>query len=43
MAEEPPITFTEPVVAVGSLAFFAGLLLFTWIALSAMRKPMRQA
>ena len=32
----------EPVVAIGSLVFYAGILLFAWIALSAMRKPIRQ-
>jgi hypothetical protein len=33
----------EPVVAIGSMVFFAGILLFAWIALTAMRKPIRQA
>ncbi|MEQ1952764.1 hypothetical protein [Mesorhizobium sp. CN2-181] len=31
----------EPVVAIGSMAFYAGILLFAWIALSAMRSPLR--
>lgn len=33
----------EPVVATASIGFYAGILLFAWIALTAMRKPLRQA
>lgn len=33
----------EPVVAIGSVVFYAGILLFAFIALTAMRKPVRQA
>ena len=33
----------EPVVAIGSMVFYAGILLFAYIALTAMRKPVWQA
>ncbi|MFI0842591.1 hypothetical protein [Mesorhizobium sp. IMUNJ 23232] len=34
-------TAIEPVVAIGSLVFYAGILLFAFIALTSMRKPVR--